>query len=849
MLLKNKKEDVKVVIEKKKLLKIPTIKLSKDKKSKKLHTDKLVTLLHPQDRSKIRITTILSAVGITFVSGTILILMIAASWLQGMPELDTSLLTEAAQSSKIYDVNGLEIANFSSSENRSWVSIEDIPDNIINAFVSVEDGDFYSHIGIDFSRLGSAVIGQMNGDTHGGSTITQQLIKNVYLTSETTYERKLQEIVLALRLDSKLTKDEIMEAYLNIIYFGESNYGIRAASADYFDKELEELSLRECAMLAGLVKNPNGYSPRRNTYINEDMSVTNDRTNTVLFTMNSAGYISDSEYENALADDVIIKEVSDVLSIYKYPHVVEYVISDVVSDMIELDGVEPNGTNLAIYEWRIRNGGYQIYTTIDSTIQEILQSEASNYSNYPKLSKDDGSVNTAAVIIDHSEGHIVAMIGSKDEPTAYKTLNRATTSTMPVASIIKPLSSYAPAIEHGEFSGSIGLNYPIKIDGYDLSVDYPMGNMGTEKPITYREALTVSSNVVPAYISSNLIGYDLSAQYLLNMGISEDSIQINGSGLALGTSGINMLEMSAAYATLANGGEYIEPTSYTTVVDRTNSIVLNSQDVQDRRVVFSDATSWIVTDMLEDGVNSSVKGVSGVPTAVKTGTHENKCATFAGYTNQYTSVVWIGSDTYSSFSDISGGTHASGLFTAYMDKIYKEKSLQSLPILSATHTEYGVVSVDTCTVSGLLVNKYCDTFGCRVTEYAKLGNAPTETCSTHVYMHFCGDTGLLARNSCSQSKGRLITLISDSDRLSVVPYTMLSSSLKNAYMESSLSYCSGNHQVSSVPQSQSTTDELDEGTAPDSNESDDTNTESTPDVSDDSSIPPEESGSSDETNN
>ena len=749
---------------------------------------------------------ILYGLRIFFITLTVLIMSGAAvgflilySWTQDMPELDTSLLQESAQSSYIYDKDGNIIAKFSSSESRSWVSIEDIPQDLIDAFISIEDIRFYEHDGVDIKRFGSAVLGQFIGASHGGSTITQQLIKNAYLTNEVTYKRKIQEILLAFQLESKMTKDEIMESYLNIIYFGESNYGVKSAAEDYFGKSLDKLTLKECAMLAGLVKNPNGYDPRRNMYIRDDMTTTNDRTETVLYSMLNNGYITQKEYDNAIKEEFVIKENSAATSIYSYPHFVEYVIEDVVDDLIEKEGLEDNGTNRAILEWRIRSGGYKIYTTLDSKAQEILQSSAENFDGYPTIIDKDGNPKNenpevASVIMDQKNGYIVAMIGSREEPKSYKTLNRAVVNTMPVGSAIKPLSAFASAMEQGSGTGTIGYNYAFKIEGYDLHTDYPRGSMGTQKPLTYRQALETSSNVIPAKIICQDLGYDLSKQYLMQMGISEDSIQANGSGLALGTSGIDMLEMTAAYATIANGGVYLEPKSYVKVVDRKDNIILESKDYQIEREVFSKSTAWLLTNALESVIsyNRYVTGAEGITTAGKSGTHEDKCSVFAAYTGYYTSVLWIGSDSYSSFDSISGARHAGVLLSEYMTKIHKKEGLTDKPILEYSMDEANVVECETCTISGDLASDLCREAGCASKEYYKEGTQPKLECKMHVVKELCRTSNSICTDSCpSWARKEVICLFIPADNyLSKITRELVRGTFPEAIFEDEVSYCS-----------------------------------------------------------
>lgn len=663
--------------------------------------------------------------------------LIIFSWCQNMPEIDVSLMKQSAQTSAIYDINGDKITDFTGSENRTWVDIDEVPKKIQDAFVAVEDKRFYEHNGVDAKRFLSAVKGQLTGQgEHGGSTITQQLIKNVYLTNEVTYKRKAQEICMAFELEKLMSKKEILESYMNIIYFGSANYGIKAAANDYFGKDLDELTNREIAMLVGLPKNPNGYNPRRCFYEKKDMTRVNDRTDTVLYVMHEQGILSDSEYKAALADDVEIKQKSDVDVMYKYPALVEYAINDVVKDMLTLEGLENTAENRQYMENKLRSGGYSIYTTIDPDITDIMQKTISKWEDYPQvldknkkpIKNEDGSFEkpqVASVLIDPSTGYILSMIGNRDEVTVRKAFNRATANTMPIASTIKPVSIYAPAMEKGAGAGSITYNYKARIEGYDITADYP-GGQSPEKPVTLREALVNSYNISAARFLCNYVGYDTSKEYLMQLGVSSEHIQKNGSGLALGTSGINMLELTGAYQSLANGGYYREPKAYIRVTDRNGQDVIVSKDYQTVRKVFSDETAWMITDILKDTAEeggSFKVNIQGVETAGKTGTHENQCAVFAGYTKEYVSCIWVGSDAFSPLSKNSGSAVAAPIWTEYMRDIYKEKGINKSVIYKERPDSVKEYTV--CKGTGKLAGPLCSQ---TVTEYFNEKYAPVETC-------------------------------------------------------------------------------------------------------------------------
>lgn len=744
--------------------------------------------------------------GITCASGACVLMMILYSWCKDIPTIDISELGKSATVSYIYDINGNLITTYSGVENREWVELKDMPQTLINAFVSNEDKRFYEHGAIDIKRLGKAILGQLTGnDDAGGSTITQQLIKNVYLTNEVTYKRKMQEIVLANQLEKQMTKDEILEAYLNIIYFGSSNYGVAAAARDYFDKSLDELTLREMAMLAGMPKNPNRYNPRRNTYVKNDMSSTNDRTDTVLWVMHNEGVISDLEYETALHQEVSIKEGSSFFEMYDYAHLVEYATQQVVADIIKQRGLDNTWENRVAIDNELRSGGYSIYTTIDPVAQSSMQETIQNWDNYPHILGADGNAimngeeyekpQVASVIINPENGHILAMCGSRDIPTQMKTLNRAINSNMPVASTIKPLAIYAGCLENGLYPASLEYNFKTYIEGYDDKAAYP-GGTSPEKAVTMREAIEQSYNVSAARFLVKNVGYELSEDYLIALGANKNDIQKNGSGLALGTSGIDMLELTAAYQTFANGGFYYEPKAYIKVVDNKGNEVINSSDYQEKRQVFSYETAWMMTDMLSstvDAGNAKNAEIAGVQVAGKTGTHEDKCAVFAGYTGEYVSAIWVGSDAFSDLSDSYGGRQAAPIWQKYMSQIYEKKGIKKETVY--TNTPNTIFKLTLCSMSGKLATDNCkDTYE----EYA---GYDIGYCDMHVEKTFCNYSGMIADSECSEDScnTKVCTFIPADSSLASLPDEIIQKNWPGAIVESPENTCNAHASGTTIP--------------------------------------------------
>ncbi len=401
------------------------------------------------------------------------------------------MLDDQAQTSFIYDSNGNLITEYKGIENRVNVSLAAMPKYLQEAFIAVEDSRFYTHNGVDLKRIVGAFVSNLtSSSTQGGSTITQQLIKNTILSNELSYKRKIQEAYLALQLETRYTKDEILECYLNTIYLGENYYGVQVAAQGYFGKSLGELTLRECAMLAGTNNSPYYYNPRRNFYTRSKegvdyVAITNNRTDYVLRCMYENQFITYEQYQEALDPStatVLEEDPSEGTGMYQYAHYVEYAVEEVVDIFLRMEGLEDTSKNRSAMEQKLRTGGYRVKLAIDTTIQETVEDTLENWTNYPRLqdpadkvykSKNaDGTYTeivqpqAAAVVLDYRTGELKAIVGSRTRPTVRKTLNRATDMQMPVGSSIKPIGVYAPAIELGASPASIVYNMPLPISGW-----------------------------------------------------------------------------------------------------------------------------------------------------------------------------------------------------------------------------------------------------------------------------------------------------------------------------------------------------------------------------------------------
>ncbi|MBQ9325747.1 MAG: PBP1A family penicillin-binding protein [Clostridia bacterium] len=711
---------------------------------------------------------------------------IAKGYVDTAPTLNLAALDDQAQTSFIYDANGVLITEYKGTENRVMVSIAAMPRYLQQAFVAVEDARFYTHSGIDLKRIVGAFIANLtSSSTQGGSTITQQLIKNTLLSSEQSYKRKIQEAYLAMQLEKTYTKDQILESYLNTIYLGESYYGVQVAAQGYFGKSLGELTLRECAMLAGTCNSPYYYNPRRNFYVRSKegvdyAAITNDRTNYVLRCMYENQFISYEQYQAALdpaTAHVLASDPSATSGMYAYPHYVEYALTELVDILLEIHGLENTSANRYAMENELRTGGYRIQLAIDTQIQETLEDTLANWSKYPSLRDPADSVyrarnsdgtyeeiiqpQAAAVILDYRTGEIKAIVGSRTVPTARKTLNRATDMKMPVGSSIKPLSVYAPALEHGASPASITFNMPLPIAGWKDAKGndtWPKnyGGGGYTGPLTLRESMRNSYNTGAAQTMMSMVGVSQAVRFLEDMGVDEDHIDATPFGVTLGSSGITPMQMTVAYGVLANGGVYQEPISVLGISDSEGRVVWDGHAHQERHRVFSSSTSYMIVDMLKtvvaSGTGTSAK-ISGQTVAGKTGTNsDQKGVFFAGMTGYYASALWVGHDNYKALASKSTGSRsAAPLWQSYMSRIHTLKGLSSRDILEGDPSEYGLVRVTTCAVSGQLATEACyqDAMGYGVvTDYWAQGTQPTVSCQLHSIHTLCSDSGMLASDYC-----------------------------------------------------------------------------------------------------
>ena len=610
---------------------------------------------------------ILMSVVLIFVATGLLFTCIFALYVKTSlsTELDISLSDyQLSLSSKIYyeDANGQyqELTVIQSDEVRFWVDYEDIPKYMEYAAVAIEDKRFYEHKGVDWYRTFGAFVNMFLGmkNDFGGSTITQQLIKNVTQEDDVTVQRKLQEIFRALDFEQTYTKEEIMEWYLNVIYFGEGHYGVGAAANLYFDKDVWELSLAECAAIIGITNNPSLYSPYSER-VEDPVGNNKERQETILREMYEQGYITYDEYIDAVNEKLVFKRgenESAEIPIYSYYE--EVVIQDVVDDLVEKKGYSRETA------WHLlSNGGLRIYACIDMDIQNVVDSIYENPENLPQswLPSADQQLQSACVVMDPYTGELLAMSGGVGEKTESYGFNRVTQAKRSPGSSIKPLSVYGPALDLGLITQTTLVNDAgpdeVQLSGTSW---YPQNAERTYSGIiTIREALRLSKNTVAAQIVDKLTP-QTSYDYLTNrLGMTNlveyrvtDSGQVQSdvayAPMALGalTDGVTVREMAQAFDAFPNDGVFTYSRTYTRIEDANGNVLLDN--TPETIVAFKANTARNITDMLTNAVNwgtGSAANFTGQQVAGKTGTgSDNTDRYFVGYTGYYLCAVWCGYD-------------------------------------------------------------------------------------------------------------------------------------------------------------------------------------------------------------
>lgn len=718
------------------------------------------------------------------------------------PDISEIDVIPTGYSTTVLSNDGSQIATLvASGANRQYVTIDEIPINLQHAFVAIEDSRFYEHNGIDLKGIARAfsLVVKDHSLSQGASTITQQLIKNSVL--ESTWEsessdiekvqRKIQEQYLAIELEKQVdNKDWILENYLNTINLGANTLGVQAASEKYFGKDVSELELSECAVIAAITQNPYKYNPITHPDKNSD------RRAKVLEDMKDQKYISPEEYEAAMADDVysriaehnsVLDDTSAVNSYY-----VDAMIDDVYDDLINIKGYTKTEAYKAIYQ-----GGLTIYSAQDLAIQKICDDEVNKKSNYAtstqysfalsfQIKKEDGtfknfthqtmlayykevnknrnySINyssekacrdaikqykkamlkqeggeivegsesvtitlqpeVAMTIMDQSTGEVKALVGGRGEKTSNRIWNRATDTTRQPGSTFKIIGCFAPAIDAGDKTlVSTQVDAPLTV-GTKTYRNYDGRFRGTT---TIRTAITHSINIVTVKTLQD-IGVDLGYEYAERFGITTLVDTDRNLGLSLGglTYGVTNLELTGAYAAIANKGEYLEPSFYTKVLDHDGNVILDISDKNHHRVL-KENSAYLITSAMEDvmteGTGTKAYFGDSMAQAGKSGTTtSNRDSLFAGFTPYYTCVVWGG---YDDNAKQSSTTYTKQIWHNVMERIHKDLD----PIEEFEQPE-GVVELKVCRRTGKLASNGCSTY----TDYFDEDTAPIESCPSHRY--------------------------------------------------------------------------------------------------------------------
>jgi len=652
----------------------------------------------------------------------------------------------------------VEIETLYDDENRIWVDYENIPDDLKNAFIAIEDERFYKHHGFDIKRIiGAAFNVFTTGDSsYGGSTITQQLVKNVTGDKDPTLTRKLQEIYRAFRMEMALSKEEILELYLNTIYLSNQCNGVQSAANLYFGKDASEMTLAECASIAGITQFPTLYDPIANPQNNKD------KQEVVLGKMLELEYITQEEYDEAVAQDLnVLGYRSETETTSTHSYFVDALIDDIIEDLQAEKGYSKQIALKMLY-----SGGLKIYATVNPDIQEKMEDVYEDKNSFPVYA-GEVQPESAMVVMDPYKGHIVGIVGGRGEKQANRTLNRATQSMRQPGSAIKPLGVYAPAIEYGQITASSYISdTPITIDGWS-----PRNSDGTFRGmVNIRTAVARSLNI-PAVRVLDKLGVDNSFKFMTeNLGFTtlvDTQKRENGdiytdknlSSLALGglTDGVTVTEMCAAYCTFVNKGIYTEPTTYTTVCDYEGNVILD-HDPAKTRIAMSEQTAFIMTELLQGVVNGGTGSgarLSNMPAAGKTGTtSSDQDRWFVGYTPYYVGAVWVGYDV----PNINGGVYGNPAVSVWqnvMEDVHADFEYKEFDeVLSMA----GLTGVNMCSLSGKRAtgNCYIDVRGSMVyTDYFKEEQMPTEYCDQHgefTKYTVCSETGLMANAGCPEQR-------------------------------------------------------------------------------------------------
>ena len=779
---------------------------------------------------------VISSIGIGIVMGII----------DNAPELNVDSIVPIGYATTVYDSTGnLTDTLVTAGSNREEATFDELPRDLINAFVAIEDSRFWTHNGIDLRSISRAAVGVLTGENRGGgSTITQQLIKNNMFNGgmETSFgaklERKLQEQYLALQLTKSMDRKLILTNYLNTINLGNNALGVKVAARRYFNKDVSDLTLSECAVIAGITQNPSRLNPISGQEANAE------KRKVILQYMFEQGYISKDQQEEALADDVydriqMVDNVSKENST-PYSYFTDELTQQVKDTLMEKLGYTETQAHNLLY-----SGGLQIYTTQDPALQAIVDEEVNDPSNYSaarysleyrlSVTHADGTTehfseknlkswhastlnagweglyNSEAeadtdieaykaailqqgdtiigersskvlqpqvsfVIMDQKTGQVKAISGGRGTKTASLTLNRATDTTRQPGSTFKVITAFAPALDTcGATLGSVYYDAPFTIGRKTFKNWYKQGYLGYS---SIRDGIIYSMNIVAVRTMMETVSPQLGVEYAKNFGITTLTDTDMNAATALGgiTKGVTNLELTAAFASIANGGLYTKPVFFTKILDHDGKLLIDNEPETHR--VLKDSTAFLLTDAMAQSMESSrmfassgvslnstsaVANIPGMSNAGKSGTTtSNNDIWFVGFTPYYTAGIWSGCDDNQKISAIGSSTsYHKKIWKKIMTTIHEGLADTGFPVPSS------VTTAQICRKSGkLAIPGVCDhdPRGSAVyTEYFAKGTVPTEVCDHHVQLTVCSESGGLATEYCPEKTTRTFMVIPEGE--------------------------------------------------------------------------------------
>lgn len=736
-----------------------------DKLSKKVKKPKF-SKRHPKLSIFIKLNIVLILAAIVIVAG-IAVGMIYGMWGEEFEISEEELIIKG--NSVIYDSEGTVLAELSGDENRKIIKLEDMAKHLPDAYISIEDERFRDHNGVDYKRTLGAIgtyILHKGSSSYGGSTITQQLVKNMTDAKEKNgiegITRKIKEWAKAFQIERMLSKDQILELYLNVIFVGDKNYGVEVGAQYYFNKKAKDLSLAECAFMAGINNRPNYYNPYGKAEYGKDDTKTkeiNNRTKTVLGKMLELGKITQEEYDKAC------KEVEKGLNFKKgnkksmvYSYHTDATIAQVIKDFMEEKGWSQDYATTYVY-----GGGLKIYSTQNTKVQEkIEKTYVDNASTYIRKSKKiSGTTSQSAmVVIDNDTGYVVGVVGGLGEKTESRGLNRATQSKRQTGSSMKPIADLVPGIQEGLINpATMYEDYKTEFPTYNKP---PKDYDGFDnRSMSLREATMRSKNIPFIKVMAEVTNAT-SRSYLQKMGVTSLTDRDTGLSMAIGglDEGISPLEMAGAYATISNDGVYRTPLFYTKIVDNNGTTVLEPK--QEKREVFSKQTAYLIKDLLVSVVKgsrgtASYCAISGIDVAAKTGTtNSNNDKWLCGFTNYYTAATWYGFDKK---EEVTGSMNPAGrIWAAVMKSLHSDKKN------SKFEKPDGIVTVKVCSKTGLRATSKCSS---TYSEIFAEGHVPEACDESGNAVEICEDTGKLATQYCPNKKTQYFSYTLPKERLGI----------------------------------------------------------------------------------